>query len=224
VAYTDPITISPGDTGHAADWNTYVRDNFTSLGRDAADIKQIGTTPWERWYALGQVATAQPGTYGTIVDRLLATPFVSPRGGTIDRLGFEVTTGGSAGSKLRVGIYKSTSPTNIYPDALVVDGGEYDTTTTGVKATTVSVALEPDVVYWACFIGGTAFPTVRALPDTAFLSNAILGFPSTIGGNRVMAIYDSRAYGALPATFMAAPPDGFDNNSSFPIIAVRYSA
>jgi len=28
VAYTDPITISPGDTGHAADWNTYIRDNL----------------------------------------------------------------------------------------------------------------------------------------------------------------------------------------------------
>jgi hypothetical protein len=30
MAYTDPITVSPGDTGHAADWNTYIRDNFRS--------------------------------------------------------------------------------------------------------------------------------------------------------------------------------------------------
>jgi hypothetical protein len=30
MAYTDPITVSIGDVGHAADWNTYIRDNFRS--------------------------------------------------------------------------------------------------------------------------------------------------------------------------------------------------
>jgi len=30
MGYTDPITLAPGDTGHAADWNTYIRDNFRS--------------------------------------------------------------------------------------------------------------------------------------------------------------------------------------------------
>lgn len=30
MAYTDPITVNVGDTAHAADWNTYIRDNFRS--------------------------------------------------------------------------------------------------------------------------------------------------------------------------------------------------
>jgi hypothetical protein len=30
MGYTDPITVNIGDVGHAADWNTYIRDNFRS--------------------------------------------------------------------------------------------------------------------------------------------------------------------------------------------------
>jgi hypothetical protein len=48
MAYTDPITVSIGDVGHAADWNTYIRDNFRALLRygkvKASDTSRASNT------------------------------------------------------------------------------------------------------------------------------------------------------------------------------------
>ena len=48
MAYTDPITVNVGDTGHAADWNTYIRDNFRAsvhpLAYKSADEPVTSTT------------------------------------------------------------------------------------------------------------------------------------------------------------------------------------
>ena len=221
MGYTDPSTETVGGVAVAAIWNTYVRDNFKSLDRGASEIRHIGATPFEVWYPLGMNwYDGAGGTFTAVtlsIGTLYTVPFVSPRGATLDRLAFEVTTGGSAGSVARAGIYAATSATNIYPSALVVDGGEFVTTSTGVKAATISVTLEPDILYWAVYLCGVSAPAIRR--TVRFLT--VLGVPSTIGANSRNLLSPAQSYGALPSTYPAgATPQTADG----PLVVARYSA
>ncbi len=221
MAWTDPASWTVSEQVTAAKMNTHVRDNLNALDRAAPWIVHIGATPFERWYPLGAPSFGVGGgnfSVGTFsLGQLIALPFASPRGATIDRLAFEVTVGGGAGAKARTGIYQATSATNIYPSALIVDGGEFDTTTTGVKAATVSVTLEPDILYWAVFLSGTAAPTIRRLDITGVW----LGVPSTMGANAGNGVQVAQAYGALPNPYTAG---GIIQSATQPLVAARYSA
>lgn len=219
MGWTDPITVNVGDVAHAADWNTYIRDNEKAI-RSVESIHHIGTTPFERWYSLGVEAASSPTTNAFTVNQLLAWPFTVARSGaTIDRLSINVLTLGT-GSKARVGIYQATSDTNIYPLNLVVDGGEFDTATTGVKTATVSVALTPHVLYWACYVCSATSPTIRTY-------SSVEGFPTlcgvgpTMGGSIENILNAAFTYAALPSTYPTGVPMG---NLSIPMVAARYSA
>lgn len=153
------------------------------------------------------------------VDTLYAVPFMSCRSGTVDRLGFEVTIVGGAGSKTRAGIYTSSGLKNLYPKTLVVDGGEFDTSSgANVKAAVISQLLLPNTLYWFVILSGTATPTVRGVlgPDVW----PILGYPSTLGANPQTLLSVAQAYGTLPSTF---PAGATAVSSTIPQIAVRYS-
>jgi len=140
------------------------------------------------------VPTTQVQTIGT----LSATPMMSTAGGLLDRVIFEVTTGGAAGSKGRVGIYDSISPSDITPDALVVDGGEFDTTLAQVNRAVVSVNLKPNTLYWLVSLFGTAAPTCRGAALSS--CSGVIGLGSTMTTSR-QVINASQTYGALPATW-----------------------
>jgi len=218
MAWTEPRTWTVGEIVTAALLNTHLRDNLDSLGRDPEHIVHVGTSPFERWYPAGPPAwTTAGGISSTVMalNRLDAYPFVSPRGRTIDRIAFEVATAAGAGGVARCGIYQATSATNIYPSALVLDGGEFATTSTGVKSATVSQPLEPEILYWFVITAGVAAPTVRTTPMWW-----PMGMDSTLTniGTRITV---AQTYGALPATF---PSGGtIDSGVQF-IVAVRYSA
>jgi len=166
------------------------------------------------------------GGLGTIaiaaVDTLYAIPFLSGRAGTIDRIGFEVTTVGAANSKTRVGVYTSTARKNLYPKDLVVDSGEFDTSSvggTGVKSATISTPLLPNTLYWFVILSGTATPTVRGITGQGVWP--ILGYPSTLGANPQTMLSVGQSYGTLPSSF---PASATAVVSTIPEIAVRYSS
>ncbi|MGH2374564.1 MAG: hypothetical protein ACRDIC_14005 [bacterium] len=147
--WTNPKTWSVGELVTAANMNTHVRDNELALGRDVYGVRNVGTAGGlgERWYVAGPVATSGETPSGTsfAIGRLHTLPLLSPRGGTLDRIAFNVTTAIASGLA-RVGIYQATSATNLYPDALIVDGGEFSTATTGIKSATINVTLAPDLL------------------------------------------------------------------------------
>ena len=180
--------------------------------------KQVGTSPIEAWYHSGGTKTSPTANTAGTIDRLEACPFVCERGGTIDRLAFRVTTGGTAGSVARVGIYTNTGDNNPQPNALVVDGGEFDTTTTGVKSATISNVLAPGL-YWFVFHAGVAAPTIRGW-GVAALNNTILGISAVSGWDSVFRV--TKAYAALPDPFTAG--GGWQRGVTAPAIAVRFSA
>lgn len=180
----------------------------------------VGTTRFERYHTAGIYSSAATTT-AFAIGTLVAVPFVSTRGGTLDRIAFAVTTGGGAGSKARVGIYDSVSDIDPYPNTLVVDGGEYDSTVVGVKNTVINVALTPNKLYFLVYLCGTAAPTVRA--TTTNVMEPIYGMDNAFAATVGTVISVAQAYGALPGTF---PSGGTINSAAVvvPTVGLRFSA
>jgi hypothetical protein len=216
-AAADAVT---GQVAPASLWNTYGADNLAMLGRDITPMRHVGTTDMEIWYPCGQAYAANAGTTSTgamSVNTLYAVAFTAPRNSTIDRIAFEIVASQST-FFARCGIYKTVSNTNMYPGALVVDGGEFSTGTTGVKAATISTAL-PDCYYWAVFLTNATAATFRQLLQHA----PLIGFTSALGdGTSNQFLTRAQTYGALPSTFPASPATKAGGGA--PLVAIRFSA
>lgn len=201
-------------------WASDINQNFTTienqLNGDISYYRQAGTSPFERWYIGGMATAANPGTANPALGTIYATPFISSRGGTLDRLIFWVKLAAGAGGVGRAGIYRATSKSNLYPDTLVVDGGEFATTSTGGKIATINVALDHLTLYWLVVNCGTAAPTLHTIAQAECLP--ILGVSTSYGP--ACGISVSSSYGALPSTF---PAGGTPIATAF-AMAVRYSA
>lgn len=213
---TDPTSAQDAATMN------YVDSNMT---KTLESYRQVGTSPLESWYLGGSSGAGAALTTGApTVGSFFLVPFIEQRGGTLDRIAFNVTTVGAANSKARCGIYNSTSQTNLYPSTLLVDGGEFDTSSvggTGVKAATISQALTKNKLYWFVFICGTAAPTIRAM-NTGNVDSRILGFDNTLGTAANFGLTLAGAYGALGASFSAGA--SFLTTGPLPAIFVRYSS
>jgi len=86
-------------------------------------------------------------------------PFFVPNSVTADRIGAEVTTAGSAGSVLRLGIYEHDYTTDL-PGALLLDAGTIDGTSATFQEITISQALTPGI-YWFSSVAQVASLTAR---------------------------------------------------------------
>jgi hypothetical protein len=176
-------------------------------------------TPANAYYGpTGADITSSTGT--PTVDSLYAFPFYAGFGGIVDQVGFNVTTGGTSGSKARCGIYASEpSGYALAPGALLADGGEYDTTTTGAKITTLSstLTLKDGAMYWLAFICGTAAPTVTTFTSGWHIFGRNSGFNAQFGWQKT-----SFGYGALPATFPIAPQPGICSSAAT-LVVVRFA-
>ncbi len=224
MTYSDPPTVATGDVAPSSLWNTYVRGNFQALDRGITGVHSIGTGGGfgERYYPTFPWTVRSVGeTLATSTGTLYAVPLITPRGGTLDRIAYEITTAGGAGGVGRQGIYQATSATNPYPSALIVDGGEHVVTSTGLKITTISVSPEPDILYWAVVLFGTNAPTVGVLFESQMTWSPIGLDPAVSTVQSAGMFTRTQAYGALPSTFPATPT----TYSSQPIrMAMRYSA
>lgn len=170
--------------------------------KDLLSFTQSGTSPLEFWYST-HVLTTGPGTGSQAIDTLRAIPFISERGGAIDKLSFEITTGGAAGSVGRCGIYEATSDKSTYPKALLVDSGEFDCTTNTVKTASVSVTLKPATLYWFAVLVGVNAATFR-LQGTNSTPVPTMGIAATFGSGVRIGLTVAKAYGALPDPFTAS--------------------
>lgn len=216
MAWTTPRTWVVGEIVTAAQMNTHLRDNLNTLGRDTLHV-HAGTTDWEAWYACGPAANFTPNAGVTAINTLFAVPFFPRRAGSIDRLAFEVTT--AIAGNARAGIYAPKGNTNLYPGALIVDGGEISISTNGVKAATINTLLS-EFLCWAVYVeSGDAAIRRAALTDLP----PVLGMPSTLGAavprNSLSVAF---TYAALPSTFPTGAVQVAISN--VPLISVRYSA
>lgn len=174
------------------------------------DYQWAGTTTLERWYFAGQITAVAGTTHTPAADTLFAYPWIFPQGATLDRIGANVTTL-SATDKFHVGIYSAVSGGRMYPDALIVDSGELDPSSTGVKSATISQVMTPGVLYFFVFLGKDSSTIYRA-PSLNGMWNC-LGVGSTLPTASGLGIFETQAYGALPSTFPNSAPAAITSSS-----------
>lgn len=79
-------------------------------------------------------------------------PFALSRAIAISSIGASVSSL-SVGNKARVAIYNNDGDATFdRPGTILVESGDLDTSTTGIKYSSVSITLNPGVIYWAAFI------------------------------------------------------------------------
>lgn len=216
---SDTLSKLPiGTTNQVLGYSTTTANiSWIEPSKDYNWFRNVGTSPLERWYGNLHIQTNSNAASIISSATLYGFPFLTGRGGTIDRIAFNVTITGASGAKARACIYSSTSETNIYPADLILDGGEFDTSTsTGVKAATISTALPPNQLVWLSLMSGST-ATVRAGQTTSMPN--LLGIDATMTSN-ASGITVARNYGSCPTTFPSSPTMITTPN---PYIAVRYS-
>lgn len=190
LAQTFPVT--PGHPNR-------VLNPLPTVAQLAADSQtgQGGFTVGDYYMTFQSTNTA---TQLLTLDRLLLQPWYLPENVTIDRLGAEVTSAGSAGSVVRLGIYADNGAG--LPGSLVLDAGTIDGTSNTVQTITLdpTTSLTRGLYWWGC-AAQVAACTIRAH------SGLYAGVPITFGTSaptadlKNVSVYQSSVSGALPATF-----------------------
>ncbi|GAI91501.1 unnamed protein product [marine sediment metagenome] len=134
-------------------------------------------------------------SHGVWTDRLTAFPFPVPRDLTIDRLAVQVTTT-VAGGLARLGIYNNTG--NLIPGSLLLDAGEVDASTLGVKTIVVDQALAKGL-YWLALATNNNAYGLRELSNL-FVP---IGIDETAFGKIRPVWFSAFVYAALPDPFPA---------------------
>jgi hypothetical protein len=202
--------------------NIHSREGFDKsqssslIARDVNSFRHAGGSGLEIWYAAGSSNGTALSTATLVAGNDRGLPFVSPaRGGTLDRLGFNVTTQ-IAASTTRIGLYKSISDSNIYPGTLIAESAAIDTSSLGVKTTTINVALDPGCFY-CLIINSSHGPAVRGFA-VAGVDIQMLGHANTFPTGPNMCLGLARAHAAFPSTYTAGATLG----SSVPLPALYY--
>jgi len=104
-------------------------------------------------YYVANTTNGNP-TLGTskwiIQDALYATPFIMANGGYINQICFHIGVAGGVAGTCRVGIYKATSQTNLYPHDLILDCGNFSFTAGAWDKWVYPspLALDPTEIYY----------------------------------------------------------------------------
>jgi len=120
---------------------------------------QIGTPPMpprgrakngtESLVLPGVGLSGSPATFAPGANIIFYFPIFFPTATLVTGLAAEITTA-AASAKARMALYACNN--NLTPGALVIDGGEVDCSTTGVKEDVVSVVMPagPALIGWNC--------------------------------------------------------------------------
>ena len=159
---------------------------------------------------------------------LYAAPYIETRGGTLDRIGINVTNISGGTAKVRLGIYEAVGPLigNLAPGTKVLDAGEITITTSGIKTINIGQYLKPGL-YWFVFIwdGNGSLFNIAVTEDG---SGQTFQIWSPLGADATWNTWQtgwrgSLVYGALPATFPAPTVWNYNSSPGLPLIGVRYS-
>jgi len=141
------------------------------------------------------------------------TPVMLAVGRTADRIGIEVTTGGTASVSVhRLGIWEDGGGV---PGTLLLDAGTVATATTGIKEVTISQALAANTVYWFGVAQQGAPAVLAAIRTVATMGPVMLSTNPAF----TPAGFEARSVtGALAST-----PSLFINGFSVPRIFLRFT-
>ncbi|MDQ0273003.1 hypothetical protein J2S17_004897 [Cytobacillus purgationiresistens] len=163
------------------------------------DEKLLGISPYLHspgaWRTNSISATSiTPNIF--IAENLMdAFPFPVSEPTTFDAIAIKVD-GGATNTKARLGIYKDNG--NCYPGKLILDAGEVDTATTGVKSIPISLNLDKGL-YWLTR-NSNGGPSISGISN----NNAInLGIDGSLTGHHSGAYRITQSYSTFPDQFSA---------------------
>ncbi len=197
--------------------NVHVTDDSTN---DKLDInippgvfffRRVSTNP-EFWYSNEITATGHTDL-SISAGVLYATPYICGRNRNVTKISINVRTAGAANTKARVGIYEDDG--DMYPGNLLLDAGEVDVATTGVKTINISQPLIAGKLYWLAVISNGT-PSIRGnTGSAAFCIGINTALMATIGFYNA-----SQSYGTLPSAY---PPGNNGASGTTPLIALKLS-
>ncbi len=161
--------------------------------------RQHGAGVLDVYYTAPFTAANASGIVPT-TGQLRGFPVFIGKGGVLDGMGVDIT-GSVPATTFRVGIYKMTSDTNVYPNELVGESAAENSTVTAFKTFAIAATLESNKWYW--FVINVS-ATAASFRGGNLVSRA-LGISPT-GGNVLYfnnGIYVAQAYGAMPDPFPA---------------------
>lgn len=168
------------------------------------------------YYSHGLFTSAAMTTVSQSVNSLQFRAFYVPVRRGFDRIGINVTTAGTAGAVLRLGLYNGAAGV---PTSLIVDAGTVDATTTGAKEVTISVTLDPGI-YFTAIVAQVAVSTVSAYASTTALPwlapDTATSAPTATTGSLGRA-HAGTVTGALPNPTNA----GFSATAAFAAVCLR---
>ena len=173
-----------------------------SSNRPVATTASVAT--YGAWYRQFWPSTAATTNTSLNQNQLWLMPVQLPAGLVINEIAFTITTAGSAGALVSVGIYSSTIVSGeMRADALLSNFGSVSTSTTGRKVITSLNYTVPSGTtdwFWIALVG-----TVAAPGNISFISSAVkqyIGF-TTAGGTQYSA-WTLTGQTSFPATISLA--------------------
>lgn len=128
-------------------------------------------------------------------NRLTASYYPIFRRMRFDLIEVYVAGAGDVGARIRLGLYND-NPIEWWPSSLILDAGEVNAETTGIKIRPIDLILDPRK-YWIAFI--TNDPTIDL-----YYGMPLVPYSATIVDLEGTATID-QTYGALPDPFPANP-------------------
>ena len=150
------------------------------------------------------------------INTLFAVPFYVVRTMTFDRIGFYANGDAGVGSLGRCGIYADNG--NLYPGALVVDGGVIDLDDAGVKAAVIDQQLTKGLYYKAILVDTDPTPRCHNVHVPPLGSAS----PQLLNINTLYSV--AFGYAALPAAFPGGAALGSIGTREAPSIGLRVAS
>ncbi len=127
------------------------------------------------------------------VNAIDALPFIVPVSHNFDRIAINVTT--AVAGNCRLGIYADNG--DVYPGALILDAGEVNTGTTGVK----EIIIAQNLAFELCWLARifNAQPSIQGVPEASIIP--IIGMDASLSGRPAVGWRKNYTYGALPNPF-----------------------
>ncbi|MGV8167746.1 MAG: hypothetical protein ACLKAL_09890 [Alkaliphilus sp.] len=189
IASTSPLSGHAGSGGTAHPEATPTITGFMSAG-DKSRFDNLGFLQIRKagLYHATITATAMTSS-STLPNAIDFFPFYVPITQTFDRIAINVTTAATGMSRL--GLYADTG--SVYPGGLLLDAGEVDTGTTGVKAIIITALTLQPGLYWTARNQSHA-PSLRSATGSNMMPVGLASdLVSPITGFRVL-----QTYGVMP--------------------------
>lgn len=149
--------------------------------RDINFWRQVEGTGLDVFYTGGSVTGENVVPAAAVADTIHALPFFASRGGVLGKLAIWLQAPGSLGSQVRLAIYEAASETDLRPDTLIAQSGDFATDIGGTVwvFANITTPLDRLKLYWLCVNARnvSAMPIVGAL--SAVFTYNLLGFDQT---------------------------------------------